>query len=214
MTQHRDESGEPCTRHPDLATPRLYELATLGARMPGFHHDAASKLQSLMMALDEIGEIAPFDDPTLRTAIDTATMALRELHQLLNANRALAKPAARVPVAISELVQRAADRVAVSVRGELPACDVRVSVPATTHALAQLFDLLAGTSLHGRAVAVALEQGTQAVLTVTGARDASRSAASTGELLGLATYAIEREEGSLTCADDGARFVVRLPLAG
>lgn len=213
MTQHRDESGEPCTRHPELATPRLYELATLGARMPSFHHDAASKLQSLMMALDEIGEIVPGTDPMLQTAIETANVALRELHQLLNANRALAKPAARVPVALAELVQRAAARVGVTVRGELPPCEVRVAVPHTTHALAQVFDLAAGTTLQGRVVEVAVEQGTHAVLTVTGARDASRSMASTGEALALATYAIERDEGSLSCAGDGERFVVRLPLA-
>ena len=117
MTRHLDETGQPCTRHPEVTEVRLYELATLGSRMPSFHHDAASKLQSLMMALDELSELSTDVDPMARGAIDTAHVALRELHQLLSANRALAKPAVRAHGHLPELVQRAADRVGVKLRG-------------------------------------------------------------------------------------------------
>ena len=116
MIQHTDEAGQPCTRHGTLSQQRLLELATLGSRMPSFHHDAASKLQSLMMALDEISELSNNEASDLRTSIDTAHSALRELNQLLSANRALAKAPVVARIALVDLVQRAAEATGVRIR--------------------------------------------------------------------------------------------------
>ena len=213
MTRHRDETGEPCPRHPELAEARLYELAIVGSRVPGFHHDAASKLQSLMMALDEIGELSEDADPMTRAAIETASGALRELNQLVTANRALAKPASRVRIALRELVQRAAERVGVQLRGELPACDVLVTAPAMTHVLSQLLDLAAGPSQLGHAVDITVELGDEVVLAISGAREPSKPLAHIAEVVALASYAITRDQGSLACGGESDRFVVRLPRA-
>ena len=116
MAGHLDETGQPCTRHAPLTEQRLYELATLGSRMPAFHHDAASKLQSLMMALDEISELAHPDAADLRASIDTAHSSLRELNQILAANRAIAKAPQRARIALPELVSQAASGSGVRLR--------------------------------------------------------------------------------------------------
>jgi len=212
--QHRDESGEPCTRHPEPVETRLLELATLGSRMPSFHHDAASKLQSLMMALDEINELSSDADPIVRAALDTAGSALRDLHQMLTANRALAKPPQRTRAMLGEVLQRASERVGVNIRGELPPCEVRVAVPALTHALAMLVDVAAGPTHLGRIVDATLVTSGGATLTIVGPREAAaKPAANIGEALALASFVIARDEGKLTCGGEGERFVVQMPLA-
>ena len=189
-----------------LAQDRLLELALVGSRMPGFHHDCASKLQSLMMALDELSELSEDADPMVRGAIDTAHTALRELHQMFTANRALTKPPQRTNTSIEELVHRAAERVGVKVRGTLPAYDVRVAVPALMHAFAQLFDLAAGPSHLGRVVDVSLESG---VLTIVGPKEAlAKQPTNAAEVVALAAYAIERERGTLRVDE---RIAIALP---
>jgi hypothetical protein len=211
MPKHRDETGAPCTRHGELTEHRLYELATLGSRMPSFHHDAASKLQSLIMALDEISELASGDD--LRAPIDTAHAALRDLNQILSANRALAKAPQRARIGLGELVKRAADAMGVRTRGDVPGDDVRVAIPAVRHALALLLDLAAGPSHLGRVVDVtASSDGDRLELTITGpAEAAAKLPASAGESTGIAAFILDREDGELCCTPNG--FVVRVPHA-
>ena len=210
---HTDESGQPCTRHAKISEQRLYELATLGSRMPAFHHDAASKLQSLMMALDEISELTSADAVDLRTSIDTAHAALRELNQILAANRALAKAPQRARIAFPELVAQAAAAAGVRVRAGILAKDVRVAAPATRHALAVLLDRAAGPSHLGRVVDATCElDGSSYVLTMSGPPEAAaKLPANAGESLAIATFVIAREQGTLRCAPDG--FVVTLPAA-
>lgn len=213
MIEHLDETGQPCTRHAKVGENRILELATLGSRMPAFHHDAASKLQSLIMALDEISELASTTEVDMRTAIDTAHAALRELNQILATNRALAKAPQKVRIALSELIQRAADSVGVRLRGELPAQDVRVAVPAVRHGLALLFDLAAGPSHLGRVIDVTCTaDADRCELTIAGPPEASaKLPPNAGESLAVATFVIDREDGELRCTTDG--FAVKLPAA-
>ena len=213
MIKHTDEAGQPCTRHGTLSQQRVLELATLGSRMPSFHHDAASKLQSLMMALDEISELASNEGSDLRTSIDTAHSALRELNQLLGANRALAKAPVAGRIALSELVQRAAEAIGVRIRTPIVAQDVRLHIPAVRHALSLLLDLTAGPSHLGRVVDVTCELADDRyVLRLAGPPEAqAKLPVNAGESVGLATYVIDREEGSLRCTPDG--FIVNLPAA-
>jgi hypothetical protein len=211
--QHVDESGQPCTRHVAITEQRLYELATLGSRMPAFHHDAASKLQSLMMALDEISELASPDAVDLRTSIDTAHAALRELNQILAANRAIAKAPQRARVALPELVAQAAAGTGVRLRAAIVAKDVRVPAPALRHALGLLLDLTAGPSHLGRVVDVTCElDGSSYLLTMTGPPEAAAKLPSNaGESIAIAAFVIVREQGTLRCTPTG--FVVTLPAA-
>jgi hypothetical protein len=211
--QHVDESGQPCTRHAEVPESRLYELATLGSRMPAFHHDAASKLQSLMMAIDEISELATSDAVDLRTSIDTAHAALRELTQLLAANRALAKAPQRARISLTELVAQAAAGAGVRMRTGITAKDVRVAAPAIRHALGLLLDLTAGPSHLGRVVDMTCElDGSAYMLAMSGPREAAaKLPANAGESLAIATFVIEREQGTLRCTPTG--FVVTVPSA-
>lgn len=212
MSDHLDETGQPCTRHANLDVTRLYELATLGSRMPAFHHDAASKLQSLMMALDEISELGS-SEPDMRTAIDTAHAALRELNQILGTNRALAKAAQKSRIGLAELVQRAAESFGVRVRGDIQAQDLRVAVPAVRHAMSLLLDLAAGPSHLGRVVDVSCTfDGDRYELTISGPPEAaSKLPPNAGESLAIVKFVIDREDGELRCHPTG--FVVRVPAA-
>src|SRR4051794_40869000 len=108
MADHKDESGGACKVHAPSSSDALLALATLGSRMPGFHHDCASKLQSLMMSLDEIGELSATTE--MRQAVDTAHLALRELHELFTANRALAKSPQLTRCSLGELIARSTSR--------------------------------------------------------------------------------------------------------
>src|SRR5581483_1744797 len=89
---HVDDAGQPCARHAPVATETLLHLAMVGSRASAFHHDCASKLQGLVMALDELGELSEHGDPQVLRAIEAAMESTKELHALLNMNRALTKP--------------------------------------------------------------------------------------------------------------------------
>jgi hypothetical protein len=214
MFDHLDETGQPCTRHPAPTLDALLALAAIGSRMPGFHHDCASKLQSLMMSIDEIGELATTDD--LRQIAETAGNALRELHQLFTANRALAKSPQLARDTLADLIERAADRAGVKTRGEITPADIQVSPPAMTHALAVLLDLAAGPSSLGRVVDVQTTvDGTHATLVIAGPPGATaKIAPNTSELLAIASFVVARDSGELRCIDGGARFKLRMLIAG
>jgi len=172
-------------------TDPLLALALVGSRASGFNHDCASKLQSLMMALDEITELADASgDPELVRAVETASGALRELTGLLNANRALTKPPVRTATTVRELFAKAAERVSARIDGELPERAIEVALPAMTHALALLFDLAAVLAPGGRAIAI--EGGV-----VRSARQAAP------EVLALATFALARDGGTLAVVPSG-----------
>ena len=211
MTSHRDDAGAPCTRHPSASEDGIYSLAALGSRMPAFHHEVASKLQSLMMALDELSELVDLSDPSLRQATDTAHVALRELHQLFTANRALSKPPQRARTPLRELVARAAERFRITTRGELPAVDVMTAAPAMIHALAILLDLAGGAAHLGRTVDVGASiEGERVQLTISGAPSAAdKLPANAGDMLALAAFLVGRDRGELRCAA-AERFVVDL----
>ena len=89
---HVDEDGHPCTHHAPASTSELLALALVGSRAPSFNHDLASKLQGLMMAVDEISEVSGEVPPPVMRAIQTAQGALRDVLALLTTNRALTKP--------------------------------------------------------------------------------------------------------------------------
>jgi hypothetical protein len=211
VTAHVGEDGLPCALHPEPSQQRILELALIGSRMPGFHHDAASKLQTLMMALDEISELSAEATPMLSSALDTAHDSLRELHQLLRGNRALATPSQRANVRLADLVTAASERVGVKLRGQVPTIEVCVAIAAMTHALAQLFDLAAGVSELGRIVDLVIESGEQLILTITGPREATQGNPAAPEIVALTAFVLEREQGTLVCSGDGERFRVHLP---
>jgi hypothetical protein len=209
VSGHLDEDGKPCTRHA-AGDDKLLAYAAVGTRVSGFHHDAASKLQSLVMALDEIGELIGEEESDVRTAAETAQSAVRQLHTLLSANRALAKPPQPTRALLSELLATAAARHAVKVRGEIASVEVHVAPPSMTHAFAMLLDMIAGPPAQGRAVAVtATSDGERVKIVLEGSVEATHT--SVNELIAVAAYMIAREDGTLRCG--AKRFIVELPLA-
>jgi len=205
---HVDETGAPCARHPAAAVEHLFQLALVGSRAPVFHHDCASKLQGLVMALDELRELTVNGDPQLTSAVEIALDSMHELHALLNANRALTKPPQRTEIALRDLVGRAAERAGVVLRGTLPEAMVTVAVPATTHALALALDV-AGGAKRGRTLVIDAAIVAREVELVLHATNPSPADAS--EALAIATFVVARDGGRLWCATAGDRLIVRLP---
>jgi hypothetical protein len=204
---HLDEHGNICTRHAHATSDELLALALVGSRAPGFHHDLASKLQGLMMAIEEIGEVSGTIPPPVMRAIDTAQGALRDVLGLLNGNRTLTKPPVRAKIPLADLLARAAERVYVNLRDTPTSVSIDVPIPAMTHAIALVLDVAGGPG-RGRTVEVttAVEAG-HATITFGTSPESSPNA---GESLALASFAIKREHGELRCAD--SHIVVRLPV--
>jgi hypothetical protein len=209
VIEHLDENGQSCTRHP-IARDKLLSYAALGSRVSGFHHDAASKLQSLVMALDEISELIGEDSSDLRTATETAQTAVRQLHTLLSANRALAKAPQPTRTLLPELLQRAAERHGIKLRGEIGNIELMVAPPSMVHAFSMLLDLIGGPPSSGRGIEVKADSdGDRVKVSLVG--NAEPTHPNANELIALAAFMIEREEGTLRCATK--RFVVEVPIA-
>ncbi|MEO7730083.1 MAG: hypothetical protein ABIY55_03855 [Kofleriaceae bacterium] len=205
---HVDATGAPCTRHPAASAAGLMQLALVGSRAPAFHHDCASKLQGLVMALDELSELTEGGDPQILRALESALEASRELNALLNINRALTKPPGRTDIAVQDLVTRAAQRVAINVQGALPQAMVCVSVPAMTHGLALVLDVAGGAG-RGRTLAITGARGAAGVELVLPMSAIAPSSAAEG--LALATFVVARDGGRVWCATEGDRLHVQLP---
>ncbi len=207
-TEHRDDKDQPCPRHAPAMPSKLMHLALVGSRAPGFHHDLASKLQSLMMSVDEIGELAHSDEQIRRSA-ETALEALRDVLALLNVNRALTKPAAPAAVELREILAGASGRVYITLVGELVDATVRVSAPATIHALSLAFDVAAGPGRGRTLAATAQVEGSHVELRLS---CSPSPPADSPESISIATFVLARDGGSLHCAEDGSQLVIRLPI--
>ncbi|MEO8554719.1 MAG: hypothetical protein ABI678_32300 [Kofleriaceae bacterium] len=208
MTAHLDESGAPCVQHPPPTAANLMALALLGSRMPSFHHDVASKLQSLMMAVDELSELA--ETIEARAAANAAMISVKEITQLFAMNRALAKAPQRRPCPIGELFAGASERSGVQTVGELPAGTVDIALPSIAHACAVILDLAAGPLTMGRSVDLVGELGDQYVTVTVSGPPSTPLPANAGDMLALASFALAREGGELRCGPD--RYVIKLAL--
>jgi hypothetical protein len=83
------------------------------------------------------------------------------------------------------------------------------------HAIGLVLDVAAGPPNLGRTVELAVSSsGDLAVVELVGpAHATAKQAANTAAALTLATFVIERDGGAMYCVGDGARFVVKMPLA-
>jgi len=207
---HLDEHGQPCALHEVARHDGMLHFATIGSLMSSFNHDIASKLQGLMMALDEISELAePHGDADLMRAAETAHSALKELNKLLVTNRAFTKPPVRTRSTLRELASEAGERVGVTLHGELPDASVDVGVPMMLHAFALALDVAAGVG-RSRGLEVAARIVDSQVelrlpLATTGPANASES-------LAIAAWVFARAGGELRCGE--RQLILRLPIAG
>jgi hypothetical protein len=201
---HLDESGEPCKRHPPGDLETLLYLAAIGARAASYNHDIASKIQGVMMAVDEIAELE--GNPDVQRAAQTAVAALGELNQLLQQSRALAKPPAAKQIALGELVTRAAQRVGVTVTGTLPDATIDVAVPLVTQGLALAIDAVAGTERRRIIEPRAEFSDGHISLAIP---FAPTTAPNLGDSLAIASWIMTREGGELRCG--ATELTVRFP---
>jgi len=210
VPDHVDETGAPCSRHPPVPASSLYQLAMVGSRAPAFHHDCASKLQGLVMALDELTELTENGDPQLIRAVETALEASRELNALLNLNRTLTRPAPKTAIKLRELVARGGERVGVGLRSTLDdALTVSVGVAPMIHALALAIDVAAGTG-RGRSLAVSAAPAAGGGIDLV-FETSPLQAASAGEALAIASFVVARDGGGkLWCSSAGDRMVLSL----
>lgn len=202
---HLDEHEQACERHStDLDA--LLHLAAVGARTASFNHDIASKIQGVMMAVDEISEIVTTDD--LRLAAETAQTALRELNQLLQHHRMLTKPPAMTRATLGELLAKAAQRAGVRLEGEeVPAVEVEVAVPLTTQALALAIDSASGLDRRRTLRITARVSADRLAMQL----PIAATATPTGELLAIASWGLARSNGMLRCRP--GELEIELPLA-
>jgi hypothetical protein len=191
-----------------VAERELLDLALLGSRARGFNHDVASKLQSLMMAVDELSELA--ETIEARAAATAATTAVKELTNLFMMNRALGKAPQRRPTPVAEIFARAAERSGVKTAGELATCNVDIALPSIVHACAVILDLAAGPLAHGRTVEITGAAKDHVLEVVVTGPPNTPLPANAGDVLSLASFALVREGGELRCGVD--RYTIKLPL--
>jgi hypothetical protein len=186
---------------PELArADAILALALVGSRAPAFNHDLASKLQGLLITLEELAETlgARGDAELGQLAADGLALAT-EVVETLTAFRALTRAQPPAPHGLRELIERAAARVGVTLVGELASLEVSVMVaaPAATQALALALDAAAGPG-RGREVAIAGRlRGARVEIAIQVARVPARAAS---EHLALAAAAIARDGGELQCS--------------
>ena len=200
---HLDESGAPCERHGAANPDAILTFALIGSRVTSFNHDLASKLQGVMMALDEIAELTT--DPDMVRAADTAQAALKEATTLLSANRQLTRTSpTKSPV--REIVETAGKRFGIVVRGPMATAEIDAVIPQLTHALGLAFDAVAGTG-RDRTLDVTSTH-TDKRITLVFATPAAPSKTA-GDALAIAASAVERAGGTLRCGQD--RLTIALP---
>lgn len=211
MTHHLDQTGALCTHHVPASSEAVLTLALLGTAIPSFHHDIASKLQSLIMTLDEIAERTGATE--VRSLVTTAEDTIHELSQLLAANRLLARAARRQRHPVSKLIGLAAERSGVRVQGAVPVVDVEIGLLTATHALMLILDLAAGPVQLGRSVDMAIiPDESSLALEITGPPAALQPLPPNySEVMAVASFAFARQAGQLRCGP--GRFTIRLPLA-
>lgn len=206
---HVDEGGAPCTRH---AAPRpdvLISLALVGTRATGFNHDLASKLQGLLMTLEDLVErLGERGEPDLHRAASEASVAAQEIAGLVTESRALTRSPGPSRRTLRELLAESCERAGVELVAELPEVELDIVAPHVMHALALAIEVAAGPG-RGRPLESSCRVDGGRVELVLAAAKQTTSYAS--EYLALAAAILRRDRGDVRCGE--GRLVIWLPLA-
>lgn len=207
---HVDEDGAPCTSHAPVRPDVLLTLALVGSRTSGFNHDIASKLQGLMMTIEDLAErLAGHGDPELHRAAAEAVIVTQEIVKLVTVSRALARTSQPTRHTLRELIAASCERAGVELDTPLIDAEVEVAAPAVIHALALAIEVAAGPG-RGRALdATCGLAGGQIEIVISAAKQTTSLAS---EYLALAATILRRDGGDVRCGAE--RLVVRLPPAG
>lgn len=204
---HLDEAGEPCTSHAPVRPDVMHTLTLVGSRASGFNHDLASKLQGLLMTLEDLAErLGARGEPELHRSASDAFAMTQELVGLVTASRALTRPPSPGRRTLRELIAASCERAGVELRAELVEAEVEVSTPHVIQAIALAIEVAAGPG-RGRALESTCQRvGAGQIEIVLSAAKKTTSFAS--EYLALAAESLRRHGGDLRCGAD--RIVIWL----
>lgn len=206
---HTGDGGQPCARHGAASLDAVFALAMLGARLTRFQHDIASKLQGVMLSLDEIAEhTAGARDPELARALETATSAAAELERLLAASRSVSRPPLPTRTTVRDLIARASERTGVALVGEPGDIDIECCAPLIAHALAIVIDVASGND-RVRTLAVTAHASATHVELAFATSPAQLDGAAT--LLAVAAWLLAQHGAELRCQGD--TVIAKLPLS-
>lgn len=208
LPEHVDEGGEPCARHAPPRPDVLISLALVGTRATGFNHDLASKLQGLLMTLEDLAErLGDRGEPELHRAASEASLAAQEIAGLVTESRALTRSPGPSRRTLRELLAASCDRAGVELLAELPEVELDVIAPHVVHALALAIEVAAGPGRGRPLESTCRVDGGRVELVLVAAAKATSYAS---EYLALASAILRRDRGDLRCGE--GRLVIWLPL--
>lgn len=205
---HVDEGGEACARHAPPRPEVMISLAMVGTRATGFNHDLASKLQGLLMTLEDLVErLGEGGDPEMHRAASEASLAAQEIASLVTESRALTRSPGPSRRTLRELLAASCDRAGVELAATLPEVELNIIAPHVMHALALAIEVAAGPGRGRPLPSTCRVDGGRVELTL-GTAEQTTSYAS--EYLALAAAILRRDRGDLRCGE--GRLVIWLPL--
>jgi len=204
---HVDEGGAPCTRHAPPRPDVMVSLALVGTRTSGFNHDLASKLQGLLMTLEDLVErLGERGEPDLHRAASEASVAAQEIAGLVTQSRALTRSPGPSRRTLRELLAASCDRAGVELLAELPEVELDVVAPHVAHAIALAIEVAAGPGRGRPLESTCRIDGGRIELVLTATKQPTSYAS---EYLALASAILRRDYGDLRCGD--GRLVIWLP---
>lgn len=206
---HLDEHGEPCSIHPPARLEVLVTLALIGSRASGFNHDLASKLQGLMMTIEDLAErLAEHGDPELHRAAAEASVMAQEIAALVTVSRQLTRSSTPTRRPLRELIAASCDRAGVELATELVEAEVELAAPPVIHAVSLAIEVAAGPGRGGALDATCRFDGSRIELVLAAV---PQTTALASEYLALASAILRREGGDVRCG--AGRIAILLPSA-
>jgi hypothetical protein len=206
---HVDESGAPCTHHAPVRPDVLLTLAMVGSRASGFNHDLASKLQGLLMTLEDLVErLGERGEPELHRAAQEASTLAQDLAGIVTVSRQLTRNPGPSRRTLRELIAASCERAGVELNTQLVDAAIEVVMPHAIHAVSLAIEVAGGPN-RARAIdsECRLVDG-RIELTVPAA---SKTTSYASEYLALAAAILRRDGGDVRCG--AGRIVIWLRLA-
>jgi hypothetical protein len=204
---HVDERGESCTTHAPVRPEVMIRLALVGSRAAGLNHDLASKLQGLLMTIEDLTErLAERGEPELHRAATDASAAAQDLVGLVKSSRQLTRTSSPQRQPLRELIAESCDRAGVELAVELVDAHVQLVAAHAIQAISLAIEVAAGPG-RGRPLesTCRLVEGRIELVLLA----AERSTSYASEYLAIASAVLRRDGGDVRCGE--GRIVIWLP---
>jgi hypothetical protein len=208
---HTDESGGPCMDHAPVRPDVMLRLALVGSRATGFNHDLASKLQALLMTLEDLAErLGERGEPELHRAASDGFAMATEIAGLITESRALTRPPTPARRSLRELIAASCKRAGVGLTAEIVDAEVELAAPHVVHAISLAIEVAAGPG-RGRALESTCRVVDGRIELVLAAARKTTSYAS--EYLALAAASLRPHGGDVGCGAERIVILLR-PVLG